>query len=83
MPERESHPGPWRVVKDPHGWAVRDADYWLIAHTTKKIEADRMAAAPEMLEVLSIFVDCYPAQIEPLKQRARHLIAKVSGETDA
>ena len=66
MPERESHPGPWRVVKDPHGWAVRDADYWLIAHTTRKIEADRMAAAPEMLEVLSIFVDCYPAQIEPL-----------------
>ena len=39
-----------------------------------------IVAAPDLLEVLSIFVDCYPAQIEPLKQRARHLIAKARGE---
>ena len=52
MPEPESTRGLWQVVKDCHGWAVRDADGWLIAVTPRKISADRMAAAPEMVELL-------------------------------
>ena len=54
MPEPEPAPGPWRVVKDYHGWAVRDADDWLIAVTTRKIEADRIAAVPDMEKALAI-----------------------------
>ena len=52
MPEPESTPELWRVDKDYHGWAIRDANGWLIALTPKKTSADRMAAAPEMLELL-------------------------------
>ena len=84
-------PEPWRVVKDPHGWAVRDANYWLIAHTTRKIEADRMAAAPEMLEMLEWACSqlCeYPTWCEanhpvrkPKHDAMRAIIAKARGET--
>ena len=51
-------PEPWRVVKDYHGWAVRDADDWLIAVTTRKIEADRIAAVPEMVDALEALEEC-------------------------
>ena len=62
MPEPESAPGPWRVVKAYHGWAVRgaddwlvrDADDWLVAVTTSKIDADRIAAAPDMEKALEV-----------------------------
>ena len=58
MPEPEYTPGPWRVVKDYHGWTVRDADDWLIAVTTRKIEADRIAAVPEMVDALEALEEC-------------------------
>ena len=88
MPEHTE--GPWRFRRDEIGKkigsigkadgseVITNVEYWI-----KDSNANLMAAAPDLLEVLSIFVDCYPAQIEPLKQRARHLIAKARGETDA
>ena len=93
MPEPESTPGPWRVVKDYHGWAIRDADDWLIAVTPRKIEADRMAAAPDMLEALEWACSqlCqYPTWCganhpvrKPKHDAIRATIAKARGETDA
>ena len=87
----ERTPGPWEVAPD-RWWTVRSIqDKKTIASAAvagRSMEeewanARFIAGGPDLLEVLSIFVDCYPAQIEPLKQRARHLIAKVTGETDA
>ena len=67
------------------GWRVQHNHYdhrssVVVATVDSEANARLIAAAPDLLEVLSIFVDCYPAQIEPLKQRARHLIAKAKGE---
>ena len=31
----------------------------------------------DMREILSIFVDCHPAQVEPLKDRAAHLLGSI------
>ena len=93
MPEPESTPELWRVDKDYHGWAIRDANGWLIALTPKKISADRMAAAPEMLELLEWACSqlCeYPTWCEanhpvrkPKHDAIRAAIAKAKGETDA
>ena len=93
MPEPEPAPGPWLVVKDYHGWAVRAADDWLIAVTTRKIEADRMAAAPEMVELLEWahselcphpqWCDAnHPVQ-KPKHDAIRAAIAKAKGEANA
>ena len=75
--------GPWEVqrsfVLGLPDWRVHRGSV-LVATVDSEDNARLMAAAPDLLEVLSIFVDCYPAQIEPLKQRARHLIAKAKGE---
>ena len=87
----ERTPGPWEVAPD-RWWIVRsiqDKNTIVTAGVAGRSKEETLAnvrfiaGGPDLLEVLSIFVDCYPAQIEPLKQRARHLIAKVTGETDA
>ena len=93
MPEPESAPGPWRVVKDYHGWAVRDADDWLIAVTTRKTEANRMATAPEMVELLEwahselcpqpAWCESNHPVLKPRHDKIRTAIAKAKGETDA
>ena len=75
--------GPWRVSwsRESQSWLILNEDERMIATAFEsETNARRIAATPDLLEVLSIFVDCYPAQIEPLKQRARHLIAKARGE---
>ena len=75
----EHTPGPWEVqrsfVLGLPDWRVRRGSV-LVATVDSEADARLMATAPDLLEVLSIFVDSYPTQIEPLKQRARHLIAK-------
>ena len=50
--------------------------------TTEEAELNvRLTAAlPTLLEIVELFADCYPAQIEPLQGRARWIIAKVRGE---
>ena len=93
MPEPESTRGPWQVVKDCHGWAVRDADGWLIAVTPRKISADRMAAAPEMVELLEWahselcphpqWCDANHPVRKPKHDAIRAAIAKAKGEADA
>ena len=42
MPEPESTPELWRVNKDYHGWAIRDANGWLIALTAIWVHAERI-----------------------------------------
>ena len=93
MPDPGSTPELWRVDKDYHGWAVRDADGWLIAVTPRKISADRMAAAPDMLEALEWACSqlcVYPTWCEanhpvrkPKHDAIRAAIAKAKGEADA
>ena len=82
-------PEPWRVVKDYHGWAVRDADDWLIAVTTRKIEADRIAAVPEMVDALKALEECvtvpcakgeYQHPCPPCVRQMHAAIAKAKGE---
>ena len=73
--------GPWTAYHDyKTTWGVKNSDDEPICDRLDEACARLMAAAPDLLEVLSIFVDSYPTQIEPLKQRARHLIAKAKGE---
>ena len=48
----------------------------------QEANARLIAAAPTLLEILALFVDCYPDQIEPLQDRARYIIAKVQGGTN-
>ena len=76
---------PWEVEDDVYVVEVASRDIVACCENdfprdVQESNARRIAATPDLLEVLSIFVDCYPAQIEPLKQRARHLIAKARGE---
>ena len=84
MPEPTK--GPWVAAPTIHPGEVR-GPHGPVAYVSLAVPIEQrhatvslLAAGLEMLEVLSIFVDCYPAQIEPLKQRARQLITKARGE---
>ena len=78
-------PGPWRMVMVEgvaNFAAVLGPPEFneMVGTATYLDDANLIAMSPEMLDLLDIFVDCHPAQIEPLKSRARHIIAKATGE---
>ena len=80
-------PGSWRVIGNREGGIKVDSEQFFIALVTdgvpgQEANARLIAAAPILLGVLALFVDCYPDQIEPLQDRARYIIAKVQGETN-
>lgn len=45
----------------------------------RRANARLIASAPTYHDILEVFVDCHPAQIEPLKARARAALAKTRG----
>ena len=73
--------------RDREGGIKVDSEQFFITLVTdgvpgQEANARLIAAAPTLLEILALFVDCYPDQIEPLQDRARYIIAKVQGETN-
>ena len=80
-------PGPWRVIGNREGGIKVDSQQFFIALVTDGVpgqdaNARLIAAAPDLLEILELFVDCYPEQIEPLQARARRFIRKARGAND-
>ena len=76
-------PGPWELKRPRRGtledWKVEAIGGQIKASAFCAADARLIAAAPLLLEVLELFVDCYPGQIEPLRGRAREIIAKIRG----
>lgn len=101
MPQETHTPGPWIVTDvptDSQRWfdvenvtPDGEADYviarvWADASVLPaEANAHLIAAAPELLEALKVFMTCYPAAItalsDEMRQRIEGAIAKAEGRS--
>lgn len=74
--------GPWQVRKADYEYVVEAENYRIASRIDRKADANLIAAAPELLEVLKQLIDEIPEQgiVTQLTLRdARAAIAKAQG----
>jgi hypothetical protein len=89
MAESKFTPGPWEAIRNPafsDCWYIKANGLFLghVVEENAKANAELMADAPALLEVLDTFYDCIdhekllPSQLDAY-HRARELLAKHGG----